>query len=171
MWRRVLLAIASAALLALAGCVSIVGVYDPFFDQTLNQLSSDSAKFLAVAADKGPGSRADSKEAKEYYAATENVLDRLDQRADAKKGSVACAGNATLKNLHDQTENATDLPDGYLGFDCRQAILYVVRLALEQLKNAEAKRGVLTNADNDFYGQQLEAHIATAIRVVLENKT
>src|SRR5688572_19241092 len=82
-----------AVLLALSGCVSLVAPYDPTFDQSLNKLSEDTAKFLAAAGAGGPERRQASAEAVAYYASTYNVLERLIQRARIARGSVPCASS------------------------------------------------------------------------------
>jgi hypothetical protein len=108
-WHRLAVLVAA---LALAGCASLVAPYDAYFDQSLNKLSEDTAKFLAAAAVNGPERQATSKEAVAYYAATYNLLDRLSQRAKLSRASVACTTNPVLKVYWAQP-SSSQLPDDY----------------------------------------------------------
>ena len=109
-----------AALLLLSGCVSLVAPYDPTFDQSLNKLSEDTAKFLAAASAGGAERRASSKETVTFYAASYNVIDRLIERARRTRTRFPCPANPILKDLADFTQNATALPADYEALDCHE---------------------------------------------------
>jgi len=161
--RRGLLAFLLPVVLSLAGCISLVGGYDPTADQILNQMSDETARFLASAAAGKQARVASSNEAITYYAGSYDAVDRLILRAEARQGSVPCAGSAKLPEYLAQPGSATALPDNYRKFDCRQLQLYVLRFTLDQMRSAQEEDGILSVADIDIYGSQVRAEIQGAI--------
>ncbi len=162
-------ALALAAVVGLAACVSLVAPYDPQFDQDLNKLSQDTAKFLAAAASGGPERLTSSKEAVAYFAAGYNTLDRLSQRAALKRGR-SCIGNEALKAFADQPTSRSKLPEDYVKFDCLEAQLYFVRFYLDQLAFAEDTGGALNKGEVDATGTPLQTAILGAIQTFLVSK-
>jgi hypothetical protein len=147
-----------------AGCSRIVAKYDPFYDQTLNKFSEDTAKFLA-AAQAGKAEREwSSKETVTFYAAGYNTFDRLSQRAALERGLIRCSTNAQLQMLAQGISNASRLPDDYMSFDCLEFQLFATRLLLDDLKSAHASGGVLTAGEARAYGVPLQVAILGAIR-------
>jgi hypothetical protein len=161
MLRSVLLALLATVL---TGCITLVSAYDPFFDQSLNKLSEDTAKFLAAAQHGGQERLAGSKEAVAYYAATYDLLDRLSARAAATRGSIRCPTNASLQEFYEQRSAVSKLPEDYLKFDCREFQLYAVRHFVEQLDYAERSGGVLTPFEASANGVPLQTAIKGAIQ-------
>lgn len=160
---------ALAVLLVLTACVTLVAPYDATFDQSLNKLSEDTAKFTAAVKAGGPERRFDSKEAVAYYAGAYNVLDRLIQRASIKRGK-ACVSNAAVQAIADSPTTRTELPDDFLQADCVEVELYSVRLHLDQMNYAHETGGVLTREEAIATNTALELTILNAIRTFLENK-
>jgi hypothetical protein len=168
--RRGLSVVLVLGLLSLAGCISLVGGYDPSADQILNQMSEDTAKFLAAAEAGKKARSASSDEAVAYYAGAYDALDRLTQRAAVRRGGVPCLANANLPALLSQPKSLTELPAEYPRFDCRETQLYVLRFTLDQVKVAQDADGVLSAADVEIYGGQLRAEILVAIKIAIETK-
>ena len=168
--RRGLLAFLFLGLLPLAGCISLIGGYDPAADQILNQMSEETAKFLASAEAGKPARLATSNEAVTYYAGAYDTIDRLIVRAESRQGAVPCAANASLPELLAQPGSQTQLPENYRRFDCRETQLYVLRFTLDQMKTAQDEDGVLSVADVDIYGSQLRAEIQGAITIADTSK-
>jgi hypothetical protein len=156
--------------LSVAGCGTLVAPYDTTFDQTLNKLSEDTAKFVAAAAAGGNERRFSSKEAVSYYAATYNVLDRLIERARLTRGFVPCPTDESLKAFVKVPTSNTALPDDYQKLDCREFQLYVVRLYVDQLSYAHKTDGVLNKSEAKATGGILQASILGAIQTFVVNK-
>ena len=153
--RRGLLAFLFPVLLLLTGCISLIGGYDPTADQILNQMSDETAKFLASAAAGKPARIATSNEAITYYAGSYDAVDRLILRAEARQGAVPCAGNAQASGVPCPTWLPDLLcPTTTEKFDCRQMQLYVLRFTLDQMKSAQDEDGILSVADIDIYGTE-----------------
>jgi hypothetical protein len=148
-----------------AGCARIVAKYDPFYDQTLNKFSEDTAKFLAAAQAKKAERQSSSKEAVTFYAAGYNTLDRLSQRAALDRGLIPCSTNAQLKILREGIPNASRLPDDYMSFDCLEFQLFATRLLFDDLKSAHDSGGVLTAGEAKAYGVPLQVAILGAMHV------
>jgi len=165
MMRRGLLAFLMSGALSLGGCISLIGGYDPAADQILNQMSEQTAMFLASAGAGKQARVATSNEAITYYAGAYDTIDRLILRAESRQGPVPCAASAGLPNLLAQPGGQTQLPDDYRRFDCRQLQLYVLRFTLDQMKSAQDKDGILSVADIDIYGTQVKAEIQGAITI------
>ncbi|MGK9165627.1 hypothetical protein KXR53_04985 [Inquilinus limosus] len=166
---RYSLVLASIPIL-LYGCVSLVSPYDASFDQGLNKLSEDTARFTAAAEAGGSERLAASKEAVAYYAVAYNTLDRLSQRAMLTRGSVPCPNNSVLKTFSEQPTSSSELPDDYLEFDCREYQLYSVRFFVDQLKHAQAQGGTLNAGEAKALGGQLQISILGAIQTFIVNK-
>lgn len=166
--RKAMLALVFGALLA--GCVTLVANYDPVFDQSLNRLSEDTAKFLASASAGGAERQIQSRETTTYYASTYNVLERLAQRARATRGPVPCPTNATLKTFAASATSATTLPDDYERFDCREFQLYAVRLNVDQLNFAHKSGGTLNASEVRALGGILQTSIMGAIQTFTVNR-
>jgi hypothetical protein len=163
----------TAGLLAtvlLAGC-ALIAPYDATYDQSLNKLSEETAKFTASAAAGGPERSITSKEATAYYAATYNLLDRLSQRARVSRGLVPCPTNASLKAFSQQPTSSSPLPQDYTQFDCREFQLYAVRYYVDQLKFANKAEGGLNAGRARVVGGQLQTAIMGAIQTFIVNKT
>ncbi len=154
----------------LAACISLVSPYDPVFDENLNQLSEETAKFTAAAVAGGPERLANSPEAVEYYATTYNVLDRLSQRAELTRGAIACPTNAGLEALYLQPASSSTLPTDYLEFDCREFQLHAVRYYLDQLNYGHRNDGVLKAGEARTYGGQLQTATLGAIETFVVTK-
>lgn len=161
MLRSVLLAFLATFL---TSCITLVSAYNPYFDQSLNRLSEDTAKFLAAAQHGGEERLANSKGAIAYYAATYDLLDRLSARAAATRGRVPCPTNASLQGFYEQRSAISKLPGDYLAFDCREFQLYAVRHFVEQLDYAERSGGVLTPFEASANGVPLQTAIRGAIQ-------
>lgn len=149
-----------------AGCVTLVAPYDATYDQSLNKLAEDTARFTALAEAGGPERLKDSKETIAYYAATYNLLDRLSLRASLARGSVACPTNASLKEV----SRAGVLPDDYMSFDCREFQLYSVRSYVDLLNYGHNTDGVLNKGEAKALGVSLQNSIAGAIKTAIANK-
>lgn len=156
--------------LMVGGCASLVAPYDPIFDQTLNKLSEDTAKFTAAAAASGVERSATSKEAIAYYAATYNVLDRLSLRAARGRAVVPCVTNEGLKVFSQLPASSSPLPEDYMKFDCLEYQLYAVRYYVDQLQSAHRSDKVLTRSEARIYGGQLQRAIMGAIETFLVTK-
>lgn len=143
--------------------------YNAYFDQSLNKLSEDTAKFLAAAAVNGPERQATSKEAVAYYAATYNLLDRLSQRAKLSRASVACTTNPVLKVYWAQP-SSSQLPDDYETFDCREFQLYSVRHFVDQLHFVHGQSGGLNPGRLRVDGGALQTAILGAIQTFITTK-
>lgn len=154
----------------LSGCVTLVAPYDATFDQSLNKLSEDTAKFLAAAKAGGSERSYSSKETVEYYAATYNVLDRLTERAKLSRGSIPCPTDKELKSFAAAATSKTSLPDDYLKLDCREFQLYAVRLYTNQLEYGHESAGVLNKPEATALGGVLQASIMGAIQTFVVNK-
>lgn len=152
-----------APVLLLSGCVSLVAPYDPTFDQSLNKLSEDTAKFLAAASAGGPERRHGSQETVAYYAATYNVLDRLIERARLTRSRFACPANPILKDLADSTQNATALPADYEALDCHEMNLFAVRFNVDLLQRFHGAGAELTVDEAEVAGLNLQKSIMGAI--------
>lgn len=159
-----------AVALALSGCVSLVAPYDPTFDQSLNKLSEDTAKFVAAAGARGPERSYHSKEAVAYYASTGNVLDRLTERAKLTRGLVPCPANEFLKSFTTEASSKTVLPEDYQKLDCREVQLYGVRLHANQLEYAHGNDGILNRSEATTFGGALEVAILGTIQTFVANK-
>jgi hypothetical protein len=155
---------------ALSGCVSLVAPYDPTFDQSLNKLSEDTAKFLAAAGAGGAERSYHSKEAVAYYASTGNVLERLTERAKLTRGHVPCPTNASLESFAAMPTSKTMLPEDYRKLDCREFQLYSVRLYSNQLEYAHQNDGVLNKSEATALGGALQTSILGAIQTFVVNK-
>jgi hypothetical protein len=154
----------------LPACGTLIAPYDSTFDQSLNKLSEDTAKFLAAAQAGGPERSATSKETTTYYAATYNVLDRLLQRARLTRGLVPCPTDASLKTFARVPTSTTVLPDDYEKLDCREFQLYAVRLYVDQLHYGQTKHGVLTPSEARALGGILQTSIMGAIQTFVVNR-
>lgn len=156
----------------LAGCANLVAPYDATFDQSLNQLSSDTAKFLAAAAAlaNAPERSATSKESVAYYAATYNLLDRLSPRASLSRAVVPCATNPVLKLYWAQPISSAPLPDDYESFDCREFDLYAVRHFVDQLHSVHGQPGGLNAGRVKVNGGALQVAILGAIQTFIATK-
>lgn len=156
----------------LAGCTNLVAPYDATFDQSLNQLSSDTAKFLAAAAVKNAPERSvTSKEAVAYYAVTYNLLDRLSQRAELSRAAVPCATNSVLKLYWAQSINISKpLPEDYESLDCREFNLYAVRHFVDQLRFAHGQKDGLNPGRIKINGGALQVAILGAIQTFIVTK-
>jgi len=152
-----------AALLLLSGCISLVAPYDATFDQSLNKLSEDTAKFMAAASAGGPERRNGSQETVAYYAATYIVLDRLIERAKLTRTRFACPSNPILKDLAESTESATTLPADYEALDCHEMNLYAVRFNVDLLQHFQRTGAVLTADEAEVAGLNLQKSIMGAI--------
>lgn len=167
---RVHFCLAALVALLLVGCGTLIAPYDATFDQSLNKLSEDTAKFLATAAAGGSERLAQSKETVGYYAATYNVLDRLSQRARLTRGLVPCPTNATLKTFAAVPTSTTTLPDDYDKFDCREFQLYSIRLYVDQLNYGHKNDGVLNPSEVRALGGILQGSIMGAIETFVVNR-
>lgn len=156
----------------LTACTSLVAPYDATFDQSLNQLSSDTAKFLAAAAVKtAPERIVTSKESVAYYAATYNLLDRLSERAKLSRASVPCSTNSVLKLYWSQPiTTSAPLPEDYESLDCREFDLYAVRHFVDQLRFAHNQKDGLNPGRIKINGGQLQAAILGAIQLFITTK-
>lgn len=157
-------------LLALSGCVSLVAPYDPTFDQSLNKLSEETAKFLAAASAGGVERSYNSKEAVAYYASTGNVLDRLTERAKLTRGRIPCPTNASLESFAAEPTSKTVLPEDYRKLDCREFQLYGVRFYSNQLEYAHGNDGILNKSEATALGGALQVAILGAIQTFVVNK-
>ncbi len=157
-------------LLALSGCVSLVAPYDPTFDQSLNKLSEDTAKFVAAASAGGAERSYRSKEAVAYYASTGNVLDRLTERAKLTRGRIPCPTNASLESFAAEPTSKTVLPEDYRKLDCREFQLYGVRFYSNQLEYAHGNDGILNKSEATALGGALQVAILGAIQTFVVNK-
>jgi hypothetical protein len=160
-----------AIILFLSACGSLVAPYDVTFDQGLNKLSEDTAKFLAAASSGGPESQFQSKEATAYYAATYNLLDRLAQRARLTRAIVPCPTRDILAPFVNQPTSTTNLPEDYQNFDCREVQLLAVRLYVDQLRFAHKNPGGLNPSRARAAGGMLQNSIMVAIQTFVINKT
>ena len=163
--RTVILLIA----LAVAGC-GLVARYDSYFDQSLNTLAEDTAKFTAAASAGGNERNFASKEAVAYYAATYDLLDRLAARARLARGAVACPNNANLATLSQRASSSSPLPDDYASFDCLEHQLYVVRFYVDQMKYVHGLPGGLNRGRARADGGVLQVSIRGAIQTFLTGK-
>jgi hypothetical protein len=159
-----------AIVLFVSACGSLVAPYDSTFDQSLNKLSEDTAKFLAAASSGGPESQSDSKETTAYYASTYNLLDRLSQRARLTRAMVPCPTTAALAPFVNQPSSSTQLPDDYQKFDCREVQLLAVRLNVDQLHYAHKRPGGLNPSRARAVGGMLQTSIMGAIQTFVVNK-
>lgn len=157
------------AALSIAGC-ALVAPYDSTFDQSLNKLSEDTAKFTASAAAGGSERSAESKETKTYYAATYNLLDRLSQRARLTRAIVPCPADAGLKEFSRQVTSTSQLPTDYESFDCREAQLYYVRFYVDQMAFAHRQPGGLNAGRARAVGNVLQTAIMGAIQTFIVTK-
>ncbi len=165
-WHRLAILVAA---LVLTGC-ALVAPYDSYFDQSLNKLSDDTAKFLAAAGASGPERQATSKEAVAYYATTYNLLDRLSQRARLSRGGVACTTNPILKVYWANTPSTGSLPEDYESFDCREFDLYSVRHFVDQLHFVHGQPGGLNPGRIRADGGVLQTAIMGAIQTFIASK-
>jgi len=156
--------------LSVAACASLVSPYDATFDQSLNKLSEDTAKFLAAASAGAVERQAQSKEATAYYAGTYNLLDRISQRASLARGSVPCPTNSNHESLASLPTSKTTLPEDHMKFDCREFQLYAVRLYVDQLNYGHKQDGTLNASEIRALGGVLQASIMGAIQTFLINK-
>jgi hypothetical protein len=156
--------------LAIAGCASLVAPYDATFDQALNKLSEDTAKFLAAATADGPEQSATSKEAIAYYATTYNVLDRLSMRAAADRAIIPCIVDAELKEQSKLKSSSSPLPDDYMKFDCLEYQLYATRYYVDALQHFQQTDKKLTPSEAKIYGGQLQRAIMGSIQTFLVTK-
>jgi hypothetical protein len=159
-----------AVALALSGCVSLVAPYDPTFDQSLNKLSEDTAKFVAAASAGGAERSYSSKEAVAYYASTGNVLDRLTERAKLTRGRIPCPTNASLESFAAEPTSKTVLPEDYRKLDCREFQLYGVRFYSNQLEYANGNDGILNKSEATALGGALQVAILGTIQTFVVNK-
>jgi hypothetical protein len=171
MMRRGLWGLAFAGVLLLAGCVSLLGRYDPEFERSLADLSDDTARFLAEASAGKPARLASSSEAIAYYAGSYNLLDRLAQRGALERGAVPCGEGEELKALAERPPQMTAVPADVDRLDCRETQVYLVRFALDQLHQAQASGGSLNPSEAAAFGRLLQAQIFVAIEVARENHT
>lgn len=151
------------ALLLVSGCVSLVAPYDPTFDQSLNKLSEETAKFLAAAEAGGAERRASSKETVTFYAASYNVVDRLIERAKLTRTRFPCSTNPILRDLADSTQDGTTLPTDYQAFDCHEMVLWAVRLNIDLLRTFQGTGEELTADEAEVVGLNLQKSIMGAI--------
>lgn len=158
------------AFLLLSGCLNLVAPYDATFDQSLNELSEETAKFLAAAETGGPERSYSSQETVAYYATTNNVLERLIQRAKLTRASVPCPTNASLESFTAMPTSRTALPEDYRKFDCREFQLYSVRLYSNQLEYAHESGGTLNVSEAKALGGILQVAIMGAIQTFVVNK-
>jgi hypothetical protein len=154
---------------ALCAC-ALVSPYDSYYDESLNTLSSDTAKFLAAASSGGPERSFTSKQSVSYYASTYNLLDRLSERAKLTRALVACPDNAALLQFSKEASSASKLPSDYQSFDCREHQLYAVRFYVDQLKFAHQQNGGLTATRARIAGRPLQTAILGAIQTFLVTK-
>jgi hypothetical protein len=161
--------VAFVVALAVAGC-ALVAPYDATFDQSLNQLSSDTAKFVAAAAAGGPERSVTSQAAVAYYAATYDLLDRLSARARLGRAGLACPANAGLKVFWQQPGSSSPLPADFESFDCREHQLYAVRHFVDQLKYAHALPGGLNRGRAKVDGGALQTAILGTIQTFIVTK-
>lgn len=162
---------AAISISLLFSACTLVSPYDATFDQELNKLSEDTAKFIAAAEAGGNERLATSKEAVSYYAVTYNILDRLSQRASATRASVPCPANPLLQTFSEEASSRSPLPDDYSKFDCREVDLYAVRLHVDQLKYAQEKDGTLNKGEVKLLGGELQRSILGAIHTFMINKS
>jgi hypothetical protein len=165
---RLVLAIVAA--LSMSACGTLIAPYDETFDQSLNKLSDDTARFLAAASTGGPERSIASKETVAYYASSYNLLDRLAQRASLSRAIVPCPTDQSLKQFSALPTSKTKLPDDYQKFDCREFQLYAVRLYMDQLSYAHNTGGVLSVYEARATGGALQTAIQGAIQTFLVNK-
>lgn len=161
--------VALAVAIAMAGC-ALVAPYDATFDQSLNQLSSDTSKFLAAAQTGGNERSLTSKEATTYYAGTYNVLVRLSQRAKLTRADIPCTTNPVLKLYWEQIPGVDPLPDDYGSFDCREFQLYAVRHYVDQLRYVHGLPGGLNPGRVRVDGNALQTAILGAIQTFIVTK-
>jgi len=154
----------------LAACTTLVAPYDATFDQTLNELSEDTAIFLAAASAGGAERSFASNETVAYYASTYNVMDRLVARARLTRATVPCSTDSSLPSFAQSPTSKTVLPDDYLKLDCREFQLYAVGLYVDQLHYAHEKDGSLNRFEATALGGTLQASILGAIQTFLANK-
>jgi hypothetical protein len=147
----------------MAGCTSLVGPYDATFDQSLNKLSEDTAKFIAAAEAGGLARESKASETVAYYAATYNVLDRLAERARLQRRSLPCPSNAAIVSAAAEPTSATTLPPDFASADCRENILYSVRLNVDQLHYFHSSGGALSGPEARTAGLSLQKSIMGAI--------
>lgn len=159
------------AFLTLSACVSLIAPYDATFDQSLNKLSEDTAKFLAAAQSGGPERSYGSQEAVAYYAATNNLLERLVQRAKLTRATVPCPTNASLEAFAAMPTARTALPEDYRKFDCREFQLYSVRFYSNQLEYAHENDGTLNRSEAEALGGILQVAIMGAIQTFVVSKS
>ncbi len=158
------------AMVLATACTTLVAPYDATFDQTLNKLSEDTAKFVAAASAGGVERSFRSKEAVAYYASTNNVLDRLTERARLTRGSVPCPTDESLPAFAAAPTSKTVLPEDYRKLDCREFQLYAVKLYSNQLEYAHANDGVLNKSEATALGGVLQTSILGAIQTFVANK-
>lgn len=154
----------------LSACASLVAPYDATFDQTLNKLSEDTARFLAAASTGGPERSFNSQAAVAYYATTYNVLDRLTERARLTRGAVPCSTDAGLKAFASSPTSKITLPEDYLNLDCREFQLYGVRFYANQLEYAHETNGTLNRSEANLAGRELQTAILGTIETFVANK-
>ena len=154
----------------ISACTTLVAPYDATFDQSLNKLSEDSAKFVAAASAGGAERSYSSKQAVEYYASTYNVLDRLIARAALSRGSISCPTDESLKAFVSSPASTTVLPEDYLKLDCREFQLYSVRIFANQLEYGHKNDGVLNKSEATALGGALQTSILGAIQTFVVNK-
>jgi hypothetical protein len=168
-----LVALNFACLLAIAfmtACTTLVAAYDPVFDQSLNKMSEDTAKFLAAAGAGSQQRRFSSTESTEFYAVSYNVLDRLIERARHTRGPIACPVSEALTQPAAAASSETILPQDYTRFDCREFQLYSIRLSLDQLRYFHRKDGTLNVSEVDSVGLALQKSIIGSIKTFTVNK-
>ena len=158
-----------AAVLSSA-CTTLVTPYDATFDTSLNKLSEDTAKFVAAASAGGVERSFGSKETVAYYASTNNVLDRLTERARLTRGRIPCPTDESLAVFAAAPTSRTVLPDDYRKLDCREFQLYAVRLFANQLEYAHRNDGVLNKSEATALGGSLQSSILGAIQTFVVNK-
>lgn len=161
--------VAFAVALTIAGC-ALVAPYDSYFDQSLNQLSSDTSKFLGAAKAGGNERTLGSKEATTYYAGTYNLLVRLSARAKLSRADVPCPTNPVLKAYWPQIADVDPLPDDYESFDCREFQLYAVRHFVDQLRYVHGLTGGLNPGRVRVDGGELQTAILGAIQTFIATK-
>jgi hypothetical protein len=171
MMRRGLSVVLVLGLLALAGCVSLVGRYDPEVDRSLAVLSDDTARFLGAASAGKPARLASSEEAIAYYATAYNILDRLAQRGMIERGPVPCGEGEELQALAARPPQLTTLPADTARFDCRETQIYLVRFAVDQLYQAQQSGGSLNPSEAAAFGRLLQSQIFVAMQVATETQS
>lgn len=167
---RVRLVFALVLSFVLSACVALVAPYDSTFDQSLNKLSEDTARFLGMVSAGGSERRFESREATEYYSVTYNVLDRLKERARLTRAVVPCPNNASLGEYAAKPSSRTVLPPDQMSFDCREFQLYAVRFNVDQLRYLHESGGTLNASEAKAAGGALQVSILGSIETFLATK-